>query len=229
MKYGPKALRKWLSLPILELLSLHFPLANIQHPSLNTKMPNTQLSKLQSLLRMESRSREYNGRPEISMSGTSTASSSTAVSSSRRERVPGFTPKLRLHSHSKTEPVRRFCLPSCPIQEDDMHATGLYLHQEKTSRRLSFLFGAQNPPPEIWVAHNKLMKGVASEEDEDLVLTFLAHHPFKVGNVTDKTFWRTSEEAALLTMVGHPLSFIDPETTSQSFIPIRVSPIKQAE
>ncbi|KAL8961840.1 MAG: hypothetical protein Q9183_005250 [Haloplaca sp. 2 TL-2023] len=118
---------------------------------------------------------------------------------------------------------------SSSTTEDDMHATGLYLHQEKTSRKLSFLFGAQNPPPEIWVAHEKVMQGVASEEDEDLVLTFLTHHPFQVGNVTNKLFWRTSEESALLTMEGHPLSFVDPETTSQSFIPIRVSPIKQAD
>lgn len=117
-------------------------------------------------------------------------------------------------------------MPSCPV-EDDLHSTGLYLHNGEFSHSLSFLFGANNPPPDVWKAHDKLLAGKASEEEEELVLSFLAHHPFQAGNLTDKIWW-TSEEPARLMMLGNPLSFTDPELPSMTFEPIRVAPIKPA-
>lgn len=117
-------------------------------------------------------------------------------------------------------------MPSCPVEED-LHSTGLYLHNGEFNHSLSFLFGANNPPPDIRKAHDRLLTGKASEEEEELVLSFLAHHPFHPGNVTDKIWW-TAEEPAGLMMLGNPLSFTDPELPSMSFEAIRVAPIKPA-
>ncbi|KAI4127043.1 MAG: hypothetical protein LQ338_003412 [Usnochroma carphineum] len=112
-------------------------------------------------------------------------------------------------------------MPSCPI-EDDLHSTGLYCHNGEFSHSMSFLFGAQNPPPEIWHAHDRLMMGEASQEDEELVLSFLAHHPFQAGNVTDSIYFG---EQGQLMMMGNPLNFTVPEISPMVFEPIKVAPI----
>ena len=144
------------------------------------------------------------------------------------QRVQGFNPKLRIYTTTQAKVVNQaaFCMPSCPI-EDDLHYTGLYLHNAELSHSLNFLFGANNPPPDVQKAHDRLMKGQASEEDEELILSFLAHHPFQAGNVTDKIWW-TSDKPATLMMLGNPLSFTDPEIQPATFEPIRVAPIKPA-
>lgn len=87
---------------------------------------------------------------------------------------------------------------------------------------MSFLFGAQNPPPEVWWAHDKLIKGEASDEEEELVLSFLAHHPFQAGNITERVYFG---EQGQLTMAGNPLSFTDPEVPPMNFEPVRVAPV----
>lgn len=66
------------------------------------------------------------------------------------------------------------------------------------------------------------MMGEASEEDEDLVLSFLAHHPFQAGNVTDRVYFENEGE---LTMTGNPLSFTAPEVPTMDFEPVRVAPV----
>lgn len=108
-----------------------------------------------------------------------------------------------------------------------MHRPGLYLHEGQTSNSLSFLFGANNPPPDVKAAHGRLMTGHASDEDEELILSFLAHHPFRPGAVTDVVYFG-KEKPELLTIEGNPLSFMDPEVPPTSFVPIRVAPIKAA-
>ncbi|KAL9593950.1 MAG: hypothetical protein Q9219_007299 [cf. Caloplaca sp. 3 TL-2023] len=150
---------------------------------------------------------------------------------SRHQRWPGFNPKLRIYTAEGAVALQpAFCLPSCPIEDEDQdpHPTGLYLHKGKSPRTLSFLLGANNPPPEIKAAHDKLMAGSASEEDEELLLSFLAHHPFHAGNVTDNVWWSADEPVARLVMRGNPLSFVEPEVEALGFEPIRVAPIKPA-
>ncbi|KAL8916653.1 MAG: hypothetical protein Q9172_006210 [Xanthocarpia lactea] len=155
-----------------------------------------------------------------------TNSSNTAAP----QRVRGLGPRLPIQSPSRTKPAKQqaaFCLPSCPVEED-MHKPGLYLHDGKISNSLSFLFGANCPPPEVKVAHDRLiMTGEASEEDEELILSFLAHHPFVSGAITEDMYFE-KEKPELLTIKGNPLSFINPEVAPMTFVPIRVAPIKAA-
>ncbi|KAL8783406.1 MAG: hypothetical protein Q9213_004665 [Squamulea squamosa] len=154
-----------------------------------------------------------------------TTTSSTAAPSRHR----GLGPKLRIQGSSMMEPSvpqAAFCLPSCPV-DDDMHRPGLYLHEGKMSNSLSFLFGANNPPSDVKAAHGRLIMGVASEEDEELILLFLAHHPFQSGAIMDEVYFNT-EKPEMLVMQGNPLSFTDPEVESTVFVPIRVAPIKAA-
>ncbi|KAL8736407.1 MAG: hypothetical protein Q9166_000199 [cf. Caloplaca sp. 2 TL-2023] len=151
-----------------------------------------------------------------------TSSSTIAVPG----RLRGMGLKIPIHTRPATEPTQQaaFCLPSCPVDED-MHRPGLYLHQGKYSNASSFLFGANNPPPDVKAAHDRFMMGDASEEDEELILSFLAHHPFRAGNITDKIFFSKDEQ---LVIEGNPLSFTDPEVEPTTFVPIRVAPIKPA-
>lgn len=161
----------------------------------------------------------------ISQSSSSSHPSSTVAP--RRHR--GLGPRLRKQGSSGVEPLIpqvAFCLPSCPV-DDDMHRPGLYLHEDKMSNSLSFLFGANNPPSDVNAAHGRLMIGVASEEDEDLILSFLAHHPFQSGAIMDEVYFNT-QKPEMLIMQGNPLSFTDPEVESTTFVPIRVAPIKAA-
>lgn len=151
------------------------------------------------------------------------SSSSTAVP----RRCRGCGPKLPIRTPgSKPTQQAAFCLPSCPV-DADMHRPGLYMHEGKTSNSLSFLFGANNPPPDVKAAHRRMMQGDASEEDEELILSFLAHHPFQAGNVTDGMYFG-KEAPELLVIEGNPLSFVDPEVATKCFVPIRVAPIKAA-
>ncbi|KAL8749372.1 MAG: hypothetical protein Q9199_007727 [Rusavskia elegans] len=159
----------------------------------------------------------------------SSISLATASSTVAPKRSRGCGPKLRIQIRSGTKPAVQqvaFCLPSCPVDED-MHRPGLYLHEGQTSNSLSFLFGANNPPPDVKAAHGRLMTGHASDEDEELILSFLAHHPFRPGAVTDVVYFG-KEKPELLTIEGNPLSFMDPEVAPTSFVPIRVAPIKAA-
>ncbi|KAL8852167.1 MAG: hypothetical protein Q9221_002991 [Calogaya cf. arnoldii] len=143
----------------------------------------------------------------------------------KRSRIPG--PKLHIVLRPGTKPtVQQFCLPSCPVDED-MHRPGLYLHDSQISNSLSFLFGANNPPPDVKLAYAKLMRGHASEADEELILSFLAHHPFQPGTVTDVAYF-SKEKPELLIIEGNPLSFTDPEVAPTTFVPIKVAPIKAA-
>ncbi|KAL8803057.1 MAG: hypothetical protein Q9223_006392 [Gallowayella weberi] len=161
----------------------------------------------------------------LNVSSVSSSNSSTTAAASR---IRGLGPRIPICAASKTEPTQQtvFCLPSCPIEED-MHRTGLYLHEGKMSKSLSFLFGANNPPPDVKAAHSRLMTGSASDEDEDLILSFLAHHPFQAGNVTEEIYFG-KEAPELLIIEGNPLSFVDPEVSAKTFVPIRVAPIKAA-
>ncbi|KAL9007987.1 MAG: hypothetical protein Q9173_006842 [Seirophora scorigena] len=159
---------------------------------------------------------------------TSTDSASSRSSSSARipgrgKRGPGLQPKLRIYTPTKAASSKQtpFCMPDCPV-EDDLHSTGQYRHKGELSHSLSFLFGAQNPPPEIWHAHDRLMIGEASEEEEELVLSFLAHHPFQAGNVTDKIYFG---EQGQLTMTGNPLSYTASEVPPMNFEPVKVKPL----
>ncbi|KAL8679510.1 MAG: hypothetical protein Q9186_004233 [Xanthomendoza sp. 1 TL-2023] len=159
----------------------------------------------------------------------SSVSSPNSSTPAVARRVRGLGLKLPVRTASKTEPTQQtvFCLPSCPIEED-MHRTGLYLHEGRMSDSLSFLFGANNPPPDVKAAHSRLMTGGASDEDEDLILLFLAHHPFQAGNVTEDIYFG-KETPELLIIEGNPLSFINPEVPAKTFVPIRVAPIKAAD
>ncbi|KAL8910140.1 MAG: hypothetical protein Q9171_004565 [Xanthocarpia ochracea] len=153
-----------------------------------------------------------------------TSSSNTAAPQSIR----GLGPKLPIQAF-RTKPAEQqaaFCLPSCPV-EQVMHKPGLYLHEGKISNSLSFLFGANSPPPDVKSAHEGLMMGKASEEDEELILSFLAHHPFVSGAITEDMYFG-EEKPELLTIKGNPLSFINPEVAPVTFVPIRVAPIKAA-
>lgn len=184
----------------------------------------------QSIFRTKTRPRAQTSTnsPGSSISSKSPRSLPKTRIPSQRQRTPGFNPKLRIYTPTQARAVNQaaFCMPSCPV-EDDLHSTGLYLRNGEFNHSLSFLFGANNPPPETWAAHTRLMMGEASEEDEELILSFLAHHPFQAGNVTDKIWW-SSEEPAQLMMIGNPLSFFAPEVSSATFEPIKVAPIKPA-
>ncbi|KAL8666463.1 MAG: hypothetical protein Q9202_001486 [Teloschistes flavicans] len=164
-----------------------------------------------------------------SVGGGSSSKTSRTTVGMQRQRVPGLNPKLRMYCQDKTKPAEQaaFCLPSCPLEDEDMHNTGLYLHQGKPNNDLSFLFGANNPPPDIWLVHEKLMSGEASEEEEELILEFLNHHPFQPGKVSNGIWW-TRDDPAQLIMEGHPLSHMAPEVEPITFNPIRVAPIKPA-
>lgn len=156
-------------------------------------------------------------------SSTSMATASSTVAP-RRSRRCG--PKLRAQIRPGTKPEVAYCLPSCPVDED-MHRPGLYLHEGQLSNSLSFLFGANNPPPDVKAAHGRLITGHASDEDEELILSFLAHHPFRPGAATDVAYFGT-EKPELLTIQGNPLSSMDPEVVPMTFVPIKVAPIKAA-
>ncbi|KAL8688852.1 MAG: hypothetical protein Q9218_005341 [Villophora microphyllina] len=195
-----------------------------------------QMNLLNSFLRFKLKVGKATDRSITSAPSTSGKSSSSGSSNglsepvgSGRLRGPGLNPKIRMYRQDKTKPAEQtaFCLPSCPLADDDMHSMGLYLHEGKPSQSLSFLFGAHNPPPGIWLAHEKLMNGEASEDEEDLVLEFLKHHPFQPGNVTDKIWWSKDEPAQFM-MEGNPLSEMAPELEPTIFQPIRVAPIKPA-
>lgn len=58
------------------------------------------------------------------------------------------------------------------------------------------------------------MQGEASEDEEELILAFLAHHPFEVGNV-GKGVWFA--EDGRLRMKGNPLSWVEPEVEAVGF------------
>ncbi|KAL8908322.1 MAG: hypothetical protein Q9207_000850, partial [Kuettlingeria erythrocarpa] len=131
-----------------------------------------------------------NTRPASSLSGSTLpgTSRSSSPSSSSTTRIPApSTTTARIPLFKKNPRVytprpagftsqTAFCLPSCPIEEEEEgntpHGPGLFRHrgESTTSEALSFLLGAQNPPPDIWLAHAKLMHGVASEEEEELLL-----------------------------------------------------------
>ncbi|KAL8922451.1 MAG: hypothetical protein Q9208_005173 [Pyrenodesmia sp. 3 TL-2023] len=160
-------------------------------------------------------------RPESSLSGTtlvetrSRSSSSSTRIPSPNTRLPPFKHNLRIYHPSPPQPA--FCLPSCPIEEaegEHPHGPGLFHHKGNSSNALSFLFGAQNPPPDIWLAHERLMQGVASEDEEELILAFLAHHPFEVGNVGEGVWFAANGG---LRMVGNPLSWVEPEVEAVGF------------
>ncbi|KAL8665062.1 MAG: hypothetical protein Q9168_007789 [Polycauliona sp. 1 TL-2023] len=145
------------------------------------------------------------------------------------KRLRGRGPKIPVRNRSGKKPVVQqaaFCLPSCPVDED-MHRPGLYLHEGHISNSLSFLFGANNPPPNVKAAYERLIRGHASEEDEELILLFLSHHPFQPGVITDGIYFNKAKPE-LLTIKGNPLSFTDPEVVPMTFVPIRVAPIKAA-
>ncbi|KAL8637518.1 MAG: hypothetical protein Q9228_005218 [Teloschistes exilis] len=187
---------------------------------------------LQTFLNLRSKSSKSTAQSSKSTSEKSVGSGSSRIpgpAGSTRQRVPGFNPKLRMYCHDKTKPAEQaaFCSPSCPLDDEGMHSTGLYLHQGKHSNDLSILFGANNPPPDIWLAHEKLMNGEASEEEEELILEFLKHHPFQPGNVTDRIWW-TKDDPAQLRMEGNPLSHVEPEVQPVTFEPVRVAPVKHA-
>ncbi|KAL8744972.1 MAG: hypothetical protein Q9184_007931 [Pyrenodesmia sp. 2 TL-2023] len=163
-----------------------------------------------------------NTRPESSLSGStvvetgSTSSSSTTRIPTPNTQLPLFKHNLRIYRPSP--PQTAFCLPSCPIEEEEEgghpHNPGLFRHKGKSNNALSFLFGAQNPPPDIWLAHERLMQGIASEDEEELILAFLAHHPFEAGNV-GKGVWFAEEGG--LRMMGNPLSWVEPEVEAVAF------------
>ena len=160
---------------------------------------------------------------------TSSLSPNTTPSTVAPRKIRGFGPKLQIHVRPEPKPVAQqaaYCLPSCPVDED-MHRPGLYLHQGQISNSLSFLFGANNPPPDVKAAHQRLMIGHASEEDEELILLFLAHHPFQSGAVTDVVYFG-DQKPQLLTIEGNPLNVMEPEVAPMTFVPIRVAPIKAA-
>ncbi len=52
------------------------------------------------------------------------------------------------------------------------------------------------------------MQGAASEDEEELVLAFLQHHPFHAGSVAEGVWW---EGDGGLRMEGNPLSWVRPE------------------
>ncbi|KAI4267395.1 MAG: hypothetical protein L6R35_006854 [Caloplaca aegaea] len=163
------------------------------------------------------------GTSDRSTDSASSRSSTSTRIPGRSERGPGFKPKLRIYTPTKAASTNQtlFCMPDCPV-EDDLHSTGAYRHKGGLSHSLSFLFGAQNPPPEIWHAHNRLMMGEASEEEEELVLSFLAHHPFQAGNITDRIYFG---EQGQLIMTGNPLSFTASEVPPMEFEPVKVQPV----
>ncbi|KAI4203286.1 MAG: hypothetical protein LQ350_001983 [Teloschistes chrysophthalmus] len=187
---------------------------------------------LQTLLNLSSKGIKSIAQPSKSTSDKSLGGGSSRIPGpvgSTRQRLPGFNPKLRMYCQDKTKPAEQaaYCSPSCPLDIEGTHSTGLYLHRGKPSKDFSVLFGANNPPPDIWLAHEKLMKGKASEEEEELILEFVKHHPFQPGNVTDRIWW-TKDDPAQLRVEGNPLSHMEPEVQPITFEPIRVATVKHA-
>ncbi|KAL8802856.1 MAG: hypothetical protein Q9182_003543 [Xanthomendoza sp. 2 TL-2023] len=181
-----------------------------------------------SLFRTKGRFETGMGKTVGQLRNVSSVSSSNSSATTATSRVRGLGPRIPVCTASKTEPTQQtaFCLPSCPVEED-MHMTGLYLHEGEMSKSVSFLFGANNPPPDVRAAHRRLMTGGASDEDEDLILSFLAQHPFQAGNITENMYFG-KEAPEMLIIEGNPLSFVDPEVSAKTFVPIRVAPIKAA-
>ncbi|KAL8783404.1 MAG: hypothetical protein Q9213_004663 [Squamulea squamosa] len=66
--------------------------------------------------------------------------------------------------------------PSCPITF--IHAQGLFHYQGEPNRwALEELdFGASNPPPDIWIARDRLLNHVGSDNDRHIVYGFIHYH-----------------------------------------------------
>lgn len=98
---------------------------------------------------------------------------SAASSTSSSPRVASLK-KLDARSVSPNS-ERPLCIsPTCPVYPI-AHQQGTYLHGG-TSPRNHFTFDYSNPPPAVWVAHEKNRHDEATEEDLELVANFRAHH-----------------------------------------------------
>ncbi|KAL8699005.1 MAG: hypothetical protein Q9201_006251 [Fulgogasparrea decipioides] len=82
--------------------------------------------------------------------------------------------------------------PACPLRFP--HAQGLYLHMGYppfyTSEELNF--GQSNPPPEVWIARERLLSNNYSLTDHNLVHGFI--HLHRVGSVALTEFERFKME-----------------------------------
>lgn len=63
---------------------------------------------------------------------------------------------------------------TCPVRE--MHCEGPYYHKGRLGEQAHKYFKGSNPPPSVWEAYEKVVRGLSSWEEDEMVTGFWAWH-----------------------------------------------------
>ena len=84
--------------------------------------------------------------------------------------------KITTSNSNKTPPL---CYsPLCPLPLG--HLEGKYLFEDQPAEKNNPIWGESNPPPSLWKDYERLVAGIANDEDKDEMSKFAEHHAWNV-------------------------------------------------